>query len=75
MTVMQQVAFKYEIGEEVLFDLPPAGTAGDMAQDWTIGEIVERTIANGRPTYALRFREGDGNRTIRVGESAIEGTA
>lgn len=71
MTVMHEVEFEYEVGEEVVFDLPPHQTG----PEWTIGEIVERVVSEGQPRYVVRFVEGDGMRSVVVDERAIEGIA
>jgi hypothetical protein len=72
MTTMHEVEFAYDIGEEVVFRLGPATTAGAT---WSIGEIVERIISSGHPRYTNRFRDADALRTVAVAENAIDGTA
>ena len=72
MTVMHEVEFEYEVGEEVVFRLNVVDGGGPA---WSIGEIVERRVAGGRPTYTVRFRDGDAPRAVAIAEEAIEGTA
>ena len=72
MTTMHEIEFAYEVAEEVVFRL---GEGAHDAAVWSIGEIVERAVSDGRPHYVVRFRAGDEARTAIVGQDAIEGTA
>jgi hypothetical protein len=77
MTVMHEVEFQFAVGEEVVVRLDQAEVRGDAADlpAWSIGEIVERFVRGGRPSYALTMRIGDAVLTCVVAEQAIEGTA
>ena len=77
MTVMHEVEFQFAVGEEVVVRLDQAEMRDGAADlpSWSIGEIVERFLRSGRPSYALTVRHGDGVLTCIVAEQAIEGTA
>ncbi|HYM16148.1 MAG TPA: hypothetical protein VEZ14_11360 [Dehalococcoidia bacterium] len=50
--------------------LPPAFCPG-----WTIADVLEHAMADGRRAYVVRFELGGETHVAVVDESAIEGTA
>lgn len=74
--------FRFAIGEEVVMDTRDVaaydvecGHPATNCRPWTIAMITGRSVRDGRPAYAVRFRHHGNTCVAIVTEDAIEGVA
>lgn len=73
---------RYQVGEEVVVRLAgvtvldvESASYVDRLPRWTIAEITERLLSEGRAAYALRFRLAETACICVAPEAQIDGTA